>query len=228
MKQSLISLCWICFLSSVPGAFAQVVSPIPEAVATVALAVTPDASASGTTTPVPTNTPMAATTPTVVLPPAMSMTVPVKAVPRKGKGGKATPTATMTETVTETPTLTSTPTSTDTPTPSPTTTWTSTPGIFLFSISPKPLKGKAVVHWEFTMPVDQVVFKVYTSSFRLVRSRRYTRTNNPTQTVAGTVETEWDVTDDRGKPLVPGTYFFYLTVKAGKQVWEARDQAVVP
>jgi hypothetical protein len=78
------------------------------------------------------------------------------------------------------------------------------------------------------MPADRVVFKVYTSSFRLVRSRTYSRLMNPAQTAPGVVTVEWDVTDDRGKPLTPGTYFLYLTAKVGKQAFEAREQAVVP
>jgi len=42
------------------------------------------------------------------------------------------------------------------------------------------------------------------------------------------VEVEWNVTDDRNKSLVPGTYFFYLSVKVGSLKWEERDQANVP
>jgi hypothetical protein len=201
----------LCLLAN--DGFAQEATQVPEGQV-------PTATATETVTDTPAALPP---TPTVT----SSATATLKAS-KKGKGKEtATPTDTITVTLTETVTSTATSTSTDTPTP--TVTATSTPGIFEFSVNPKPLKGgKAVVRWELTVPANQVIFKVYTSSFRLVRSRRYTRRMNPAQTALGPVETEWDVTDDRKKPLVPGTYFFYLMVKSGKQTWEARDQAVVP
>jgi hypothetical protein len=155
--------------------------------------------------------------------PVSSDTIPA------GSGGTPTPTAPPVDsdlpTATQTPTSTDTRTPTTTPTPTPTS--TSTPGIVTFSLEPKPLAGRAMIQWEFTLPVDQVVFKVYTSGYRCVVSERYTRENHPELTAAGSVVKEWDVRDDRGKPLPPGTYYFYLTAKIGRQTWEARDFAQV-
>ncbi len=171
------------------------------------------------------------TTPTPDLSKVVDSTPTRVASGKKSRGGK-TPTPTPTETPSETPTLSPTVTSTDTATATatetPTQTSTSTPGIVAFSVNPKPLTGKAQVRWNLSMQADQVVFKVYTSSFRLVRSQRYRRSENPAQTAPGPVEVEWNVTDDRNKSLVPGTYFFYLSVKVGSLKWEERDQANVP
>jgi len=218
---------------SIAPAFAQEAQPLPEgegvpaAVATLverALkapgpteTVTPEGMA-GTDT-IETATPLPVTpTPTfTVQPPAQE--------PTTEPGTPATPIseiATPTETVTVTASPTATPTATPTVTP------TSTPGIFAFSVDPKPLRGKAHARWELTMPAERVAFKVYTSSFRLVCCQIFTRKEHPARVGTAPVELEWEVADDRGKPLTPGTYFFYLIAKAGKQSWEARDQAVVP
>lgn len=208
---------------SASAAFAQETNPEPTA----------ENSAAGdpVSTPVPpVETPLSVVTPPESLTITTSTVTPTVMPARKGKPGEGgnPPTATVTDTETATATPTPSDTATATPTPSPTPTSTSTPGVFAFSVDPKPLKSRAVVRWELTLPADQVIFKVYTSSFRLVRSRTYTRLLNPAQTAAGPVETEWDVTDDRGNPLTPGTYFFYLRARIGKATYEARDQALVP
>ena len=188
-------------------------SPSP----TPAVSLTPDAGPALSLTPHSSETP--ASSPTSV-PEASSSSTPNSSL--------LTPHLSETPTITSTPTATGTPTFTVTPTPSPTLTATSTPGIVSFSVEPKPLKERAALHWELAMPVDRVSFKVYTSSFRLVKTRHFLRRTNPVLTSPGPVVVEWDIRDDRGKPLAPGHYFLYLKAKSGSRTWEARDQARVP
>ena len=137
----------------------------------------------------------------------------------------ATPTATGTPTVTITATSTATVTSTVTST----VTVTSTIGIGAFQVDPKTLAGGPVtVHWNLTSPVDRLNVKVFTSSFRMLKRFPLNLKAMPDYFKAGDHDLIWDGLDDRGRHLVPGRYYLFLTIGKGKLKLSAEDQVDQP
>jgi hypothetical protein len=126
-----------------------------------------------------------------------------------------------TPTATETPTAVPSPTSTSTPTP------TSTPGLSAFRADPSNLPGPVTVSWELPQAVDKVQLKVFTSGFRMVRSFPFPK-GTEEWTASGPKTLVWDGLDGRGKPLMPGTYFLFLTARKGKSTYTGKAQVQAP
>jgi hypothetical protein len=130
-----------------------------------------------------------------------------------------TPTSTDTHTVTLTPTITSTPTATA----------TSTPGIFQFSVSPKPDgQGQIRFAWGTTVPADEVFLKIYSSGFRIVHEFHFTPKDKPEFLASGGHEAVWDGKDEQRRPMPPGTYLCFINVNVGKKRYEASGKTEIP
>ena len=108
-------------------------------------------------------------------------------------------------TFTPTFTITLTPTRTPTSTPTMTPTATSTPGVFEFSVSPKPdARGLIKFSWGTTIPADEASLKVFTSGFRVVREFFFNKGENPEYLSSGTHDFSWDGRDDQSKTPAAG------------------------
>ena len=125
-----------------------------------------------------------------------------------------TPTATAT--VTFTATVTSTATS------------TSTPGIASFQVEPKTLSGSVTLRWELTADMLHLQVKVFTSSFRMLRSFPMDIKKTPELFKTGAHSMPWDGLDDRGHHLVSGRYYLFLSANKGKLKFTAEDQVDQP
>jgi hypothetical protein len=182
--------------------------------------------------------PVLPTAPTVTQTPWPSQTLtPTEtfvSTPTGTSTATAEPTQTTSDTPTDTPTLlgtdtpTPTPSATDTSTPSPTPTVTSTPGLSAFRVSPAVLPGPVTLFWENAMAVDRLHLKVFTSSFRLLKSFPLDKEPQNEKRKIGPQTMVWNGLDDRGKSLPPGTYFLFLTARMGKGTYTAKTQVKAP
>jgi len=201
--------------SRTPGLQLSLPTAVPSVLSATA-AFTPTATA--TVSPTPTSTGTSTWSPTITSTPTNTPT------------GTLTPSVTWTpsDTWTLTPTLTPTFTSTATSTPSPTQTSTSTPGVSGFTVQPKTLPGPVTFEWNFTMPVDHLQLKVFTSGFRLLKGFSFDPVKEPNRFKPGIQSMVWDGLDDRRKDLIPGTYFIFLTAKKGKNSYSGQVQVQAP
>jgi hypothetical protein len=148
----------------------------------------------------------------------------------------ATPTPTQSETATDTPvsspsdtpTWTGTDTPTPTPTPSATATVTFPPGLSAFRVEPAVLPGPVTLFWENAMAVDRYQLKVFTSSFRLLKSFPFDKETQKDLHGIGLQSLTWDGLDDRGNSLPPGTYYLFLGARMGKGTFTTKTQVKAP
>ncbi len=175
----------------------------------------------GTLTPVLTPTP----TFTITVSPTRTSTPTITASPTNTTTGTQSPTVTFTPTFT----VTLTPTKTLTSTPTATATATSTPGVFKFSVSPKP-DGQGMIHfsWGTNIPADQAFLRIYTSGFRVVREFDFDKNETPEYLTAGSHDVSWDGKDDNKRPLPPASYLCFIDVNAGKKKYEASSKTEIP
>lgn len=137
-------------------------------------------------------------------------------------------TPTITSTPTESPTATLTPTVTLTATATTTSTCTPTPGIASFLVEPATLSGPVTLRWQLTADMSRLQAKLFTNSFRLLKRFPIDRTDHPEYFKAGSHEMVWDGLDDRGRPLVAGRYYLFLTANKGKLRYSAEAQVDRP
>ncbi|HVZ81662.1 MAG TPA: hypothetical protein VHE12_12810 [bacterium] len=165
----------------------------------------------------PTSTPSVTPTPTITSTPTNSPTGTRSPVP----------TATVSSTATHTPSTTPTSSPTLSPTPSPT--WTSTPGVFQFSVSPKP-DGQGQIHfqWGTTVPADEVYLRVFTSGLRLVWEDTFNKKEKPEFLTIDPHDVTWNGRDDVGRPMPPGYYICFISVTAGKKTYESSSKTEIP
>ena len=129
--------------------------------------------------------------------------------------------------MTHTPTAT--PTKTSSPTPTSTQTATITPGVFKFSISPKPdAQGQVHFGWISNIPADQVFLAVYTSGFRVVRRFNFSKDKNPEELTIGSHDLTWDGKDEEGRPMPPGIYLCFIDMNVGKKKYETSGKTEIP
>ncbi len=167
--------------------------------------------------------------------PTMTFTSTLSSTPTSTPTQTQTPTITSTGTLQPTSTPTCSPTSTPTISPTPTLTvtftptYTSTPGVFKFSVSPKPdAQGKVNFSWGTTIPADEAYLKIYTSGFRMVREFNFNRDENTDYLTAGSHDFTWDGKDDNQKSLPPATYLCFIDVNVGKKKYEASGKTEIP
>ena len=196
-----------------------------------------------TMTPIPTGTPAWTSTstntfsptqtPTGTLSPSLTPTITHSSTststqtytPTQTPTGTLSPSLTFTPT--GTPTSTSTRTSTSTPTSSPTP--TATPGVFQFSVSPKPDdSGLIKFTWGANIKCDSVYLKIYSSGFRLVRSFEFNKEETPDYLTVGTHNFTWDRKDEENRLMPPGIYLCFVDINAGKKRYEASGKTEIP
>ena len=171
----------------------------------------------------PTKTPTPTGTPTITSTPTETPTITFTFTP--------TPTGTLSPSLTPTPSSTPTATITQTPTKTPTSTptATSTPGVFEFSVSPKPDEtGLVRFKWGTTVPANEAYLRVYTSGFRLVWEMNFNKDEKPEYLGSGAHEVTWNGKDDEGRPMPPGTYLCFISVTAGKKSYESSSKTEMP
>jgi len=179
----------------------------PRAGAQGAPTATPTASA----TPSATSTASPTTTWTVTLPPTGTIDTPTQtASPTPSSTATASPTVTATATVTSTATA------------------TSTPGIASFGVSPASLPGPVTLSWVTTAEMTRLHAKVFTSSFRLLKRFPIRKEDSPDLFKAGAHQLVWDGLDDRGRALVAGRYYLFLSAEKGKLKFSAETQVEQP
>jgi hypothetical protein len=76
--------------------------------------------------------------------------------------------------------------------------------------------------------MKRLQLKLFTSSFRMLKRFPFDREAKPEFFKAGPHDLVWDGLDDRGKRLVAGRYYLFLTVDAGKVKFTAETQVEQP
>lgn len=189
----------------------------PNPTPTFTFTITPTGTQSPPPTPTPSHTPTA--TRTITDTPTISPTF------------TNSPTGTLSPSLTPTPTQTPTSTATKTPTrtPSATPTYTSTPGVFKFTVSPKP-DAQGTIHfaWGTTIPSSEVFLRVYTSGFRLVWDENFNQDNQPQFLTSGDHDTYWNARDEEERPMPPGNYLCFISITVGKKNYEASSKTEIP
>lgn len=157
--------------------------------------------------------------------PTASPTLTPTSTPTNSPTGTLTPLLTNTSTPTNTPTATV--TSSFTATPSPT--WTSTPGVFQFTVSPKPdAQGQIHFQWGTTIPADEAYLRVFTSGFRLVWEEVFNKDQKPEFLTTDPHDVTWNGRDDQGRPMPPGSYICFISVTVGKKSYESSSKTEIP
>ena len=106
---------------------------------------------------------------------------------------------------------------------------TSTPGVFVFSVSPKPDEQGAVrFKWGTTCPADEVFLSIYTSGYRIVRKFGFNKKEKSEFLASGEHEYTWDGRDENKRPMAPGIYLCFIQVNVGKKRYEASGKTEVP
>lgn len=218
-------------LNQIPGSVFSTVSPSPTPTSVFGFSSSLSLIPTVTFTPtnIATGTIVLTWTPTPTfthtLSPTITYTPTITSTPTNTPTGTLTPSNTYTPTFTIT--LTPTPTPTRTPTVTPTA--TSTPGVFKFSVSPKPdAQGVINFSWGTTIPADEAFLKIYTSGFRVVREFYFNKDENSDYLPAGTHDFSWDGKDDNKRPLPPANYLCFIDVNAGKKKYEASGKTEIP
>jgi hypothetical protein len=157
--------------------------------------------------------------------PTASATLTFTSTSTNSPTGTLTPILTNTSTPTDTPTATV--TSSFTATPSPT--WTSTPGVFQFTVSPKPdAQGQIHFQWGTTIPADEAYLRVFTSGFRLVWEDVFNKDQKPEFLTTDPHDVTWNGRDDQGRPMPPGSYICFISVTVGKKTYESSAKTEIP
>jgi hypothetical protein len=187
--------------------------PVAVPTATPAVVLTPTSTFTVTLTSTKTNTPTITFTPTET----NTGTIPTNTF---------SPTYTRTYTPTATGTL---PTKTFTPTITWTPTLTATPGVFDFTVSPKPeADGKIKFRWGSTFKSREVDVKVFTTGFRLVRQFNFDRHEHGENLNPGEHEMSWDGKDEEDRPMPAGNYMCFIEVSAEKKTYAASAMTHIP
>jgi hypothetical protein len=106
---------------------------------------------------------------------------------------------------------------------------TSTPGISLFQVDPEKLAaGPATIRWAFTSDMKHLQIKLFTSSFRMLKRFPMSLESHKLFYQTGTHELSWDGLDDRGRHLVTGRYYLFLSADQGKIKYTAESQVDQP
>jgi hypothetical protein len=70
--------------------------------------------------------------------------------------------------------------------------------------------------------------KVFTSSFRMLKRFSWDPKTQASLYKIGSHEITWDGLDDRGRHLIPGRYYLFLSAEKGKAKFTAEDQVDQP
>jgi hypothetical protein len=212
---------------------AQAVTPTPSYTVSPTFTFTP------TKIFTPTNTFTVTFTSTGTLSPSLTPTPTYTITPTASPTGTptitgtptCTPTGTLSPSLTFTPTDTITPTVTKTATRTPTATLTatSTPGVFKFSVSPKPDASNQIhFSWGTTVNAERAYLKIFTSGLRPVRDFDYSKDEKPEYLSKGLHEVVWDGRDEDSRPMPPGSYICFISITAGKKTYEASGKTEIP
>lgn len=171
-------------------------------------------------------------TPTLTITPTPTPTVTLTPTPKGTPTWTGTPTISPTGTIfttTFTHTMTATITKTNSPTRTMSPTATSTPGVFKFSVSPKPdASGNIKFSWGANKEAQQAFLRVRTSGYRTVKEFDFFKKEKPEYLTVGTHDLVWDGKDDEGRPMTPGTYLCFIEVVIGKKSYYSVGKIYFP
>lgn len=221
MRSWKIPVAGLAFLLAIPGVWAQEKAPRDPAQdrKRPSAGTSSEGGAGGTL-------PATQAGPAIIVHPTPTVTVTSTLMPPSGAASTPSPTVTPTVSGTpqsppQTPTFTTTPTSTLTMTP--------TPGVFIFSVSPKPGDdGRIRFRWGVNVQADEVFLKVYSSGFRLVHGWHFNTKEGREYLIAGSHEFLWDGRDGYGRRFPPGLYLCFIDIRVGERHFESSGRTGIP
>jgi hypothetical protein len=85
----------------------------------------------------------------------------------------------------------------------------------LFRREPRVASRPVTLSWVTTAEMTRLHAKVFTSSFRLLKRFPIRKEDSPDLFKAGAHQLVWDGLDDRGRALVAGRYYLFLSAEKG-------------